>query len=87
MLRVVAPVVRASPARSAIRVDGRLDEPAWRDADSIATLVQVVCVASPRRKSAPWCRRFGPVSTNAILRSSWLPTGTVEGCHIISTAQ
>jgi hypothetical protein len=48
----IAPVVRASPARSAIRVDGRLDEPAWRDADSIAALVQVV----PREGAAPTAR-------------------------------
>jgi hypothetical protein len=48
----IAPVVRATPARSAIRVDGRLDEPAWREADSIATLVQVV----PREGAAPTAR-------------------------------
>jgi len=46
------PVVRAAPARGAILVDGRLDEPAWRDADSIATLAQVV----PREGAAPTAR-------------------------------
>jgi Domain of unknown function (DUF5916) len=47
--RAVAPAVRASPARSAIRVDGRLDEPAWRLADSIPALTQV----EPQEGSPP----------------------------------
>jgi hypothetical protein len=41
-LTVTSRVVRAFPAHGAIHVDGRLDEPAWRDADSITGLVQVV---------------------------------------------
>lgn len=47
-----APRVRASPARGPIRVDGRLDEPAWRDADSIAALTQV----EPEQGNAPRAR-------------------------------
>lgn len=45
------PVIRAAPASGAILVDGRLDEPSWREADSI-TLTQVV----PREGTAPTAR-------------------------------
>jgi len=41
-------VLRGAPARGAIRVDGRLDEPAWLYADSIVTLTQVVPVQGGR---------------------------------------
>jgi hypothetical protein len=41
---VLPPVLRAHPISGAIRVDGRLDEPAWLEADSIAGLTQVVPV-------------------------------------------
>jgi hypothetical protein len=46
------PVLRAFPVSHAIKIDGRLDEPAWREADSITTLVQVV----PREGAAPTAR-------------------------------
>ena len=51
-VRAGVPVIRAAPGMGPIRVDGRLDEPAWRDADSIVTLVQVV----PREGAAPTAR-------------------------------
>ena len=35
------PVLRATPLAGQIRLDGRLDEPAWRTADSITGLTQV----------------------------------------------
>jgi hypothetical protein len=35
------PVLRATPLAAPIRLDGRLDEPAWRTADSISGLTQV----------------------------------------------
>ena len=35
------PVLRATPLTGSIRLDGRLEEPAWRTADSIAGLTQV----------------------------------------------
>jgi hypothetical protein len=45
-------LVRAYPARGPIRVDGRLDEPDWRNVDSITRLVQVV----PREGAGPSAR-------------------------------
>jgi hypothetical protein len=35
------PALRATPLTAPIRLDGRLDEPAWRTADSITGLTQV----------------------------------------------
>ncbi|MGE5803019.1 MAG: DUF5916 domain-containing protein [Gemmatimonadota bacterium] len=46
------PVLRAVPARGAIRIDGQLDDPAWHSADSIVTLTQVV----PREGGVPSAR-------------------------------
>jgi len=43
------PALRVSPATTPIRVDGRMDEPAWRQADSIATLTQI----EPREGATP----------------------------------
>ena len=38
---VARPSLRAAPATSGIRLDGRLDEPVWATADSISNLVQI----------------------------------------------
>jgi hypothetical protein len=43
------PAFRATPLAAPIRLDGRLDEPAWRAADSITTLIQV----EPREGEVP----------------------------------
>ncbi len=42
-------VLRAAPGATAIRLDGRLDEPAWGTADSIVSLTEVV----PREGGTP----------------------------------
>ena len=41
-------MLRGAPAQGAIRIDGRLDEPAWFAADSILTLTQVVPIEGGR---------------------------------------
>jgi len=48
----VAPTLRAGSSRGEIRVDGRCDEPAWADADSITNLTQV----EPVRGATPSAR-------------------------------
>lgn len=61
------PALRVRPANGPLRVDGRLDEPAWLNADSVATLTQVV----PREGGVP--------STRTVVRVLAEPDALVIG--------
>jgi Domain of unknown function (DUF5916) len=56
-----APALRAAPLVAGMRIDGRLDEPAWLAADSIATLTQI----EPTQGSAPSARTIVRVLAGA----------------------
>ncbi len=77
------PVLTAAALPAGVTVDGRLDEPAWATADSIACLVEV----EPRQGAAPSARTVIKVLANADELLIAVAAHQPDGVHIVSYAK